>query len=199
MQATLLHTHMASPFAARPPRTISQLERVLAGGDWSPHPDFRLWLTAAPHPGFPPGLLHLGPRLTGGAPSGFRAGMQAALRCVGQDTLDAVARPDWRQLLYITAFFHNLLLGRRRYGPVGWSAPHAFDQADLTAAIHFLQARCWPRGGSVCLSVSGRARGGGLTSALGAAYQWLEPPREPGKAKGQSFQRGGCILWCRTF
>ena len=123
------------------PDFLVQLERTLRGDGLAPHADFRLWLTASPHPHFPIGLLHLCLRLTNEPPSGLKAGMAGFLSWVSQDQLEAINRPDWCQLLYITAFLHCLLQGRRRYGAIGWAAPYAFDQADLAAAVHVLQAQ----------------------------------------------------------
>lgn len=119
---------------------LVELERMLqSDNNTELHSNFRLWLTACPHPEFPIGLLHLCLRLTNEPPTGLKAGLLSFLSWLSQDTLEAVDRTDWRQLLYITAFVHCILQGRRRYGPVGWSVPYAFDQSDLAAAIHVLQ------------------------------------------------------------
>ncbi|KAL6769277.1 DHC15 [Auxenochlorella protothecoides x Auxenochlorella symbiontica] len=128
----LQNTHLNTQY-------LAELERQLAADRAHLHPDFRLWLTTSPHPDFPIGLLHAGLRSTNEAPTGLRAGLKTSYAWVSQDTLDAVNRPDWRQLVYITCFMHAVLQGRRRFGPIGWTIPYAFDQADLAAALHFLQ------------------------------------------------------------
>ena len=48
------------------------------------HEEFRLWITAEPHPGFPIGLLHMGLKLTNEAPVGIKAGLRASYQWVTQ-------------------------------------------------------------------------------------------------------------------
>ena len=48
------------------------------------HEEFRLWITAEPHPNFPIGLLHMGLKLTNEAPVGIRAGLQASFSWLSQ-------------------------------------------------------------------------------------------------------------------
>ena len=59
-----------------------------------------------------------------------------------QDMLDAVARPEWRQLLWVTTFLHSVVQERRKFGPIGWNVPYEFNQSDLSACTQFLQGAC---------------------------------------------------------
>ena len=48
------------------------------------HEDFRLWITAEPHPSFPIGLLQMGIKITNEAPVGMKAGLRASYQWVTQ-------------------------------------------------------------------------------------------------------------------
>ncbi len=56
----------------------------------SAHEDFRLWITAEPHPSFPIGLLHMGLKLTNEAPVGIKAGLRASFQWLSQ-----ASQPFW--------------------------------------------------------------------------------------------------------
>ena len=103
------------------------------------HDDFRLWITAEPHPAFPIGLLQMGLKITNEAPVGMRAGLRASYAWVTQDTVDAVPRVEWRQLLFVQCFLHSIVQERRKFGPIGWNVPYEFNQGDLSACTQFLQ------------------------------------------------------------
>lgn len=51
------------------------------------HEDFRLWITAEPHPNFPIGLLQMGIKITNEAPVGMKAGLRASYQWVSQVSL----------------------------------------------------------------------------------------------------------------
>lgn len=56
-----------------------------------------------------------------------------------QDMLDAVNRPEWRQLLFVLCYLHSNIQERRKFGPIGWNVPYEFNQSDLSACTQFLQ------------------------------------------------------------
>ena len=55
--------------------------------------------------------------------------------------LDAVNRPDWRQLLFVLCYLDSVIQERRKFGPIGWNVPYEFNQSDLSACTQFLQVR----------------------------------------------------------
>lgn len=60
------------------------------------HEDFRLWITAEPHPSFPIGLLHMGLKLTNEAPVGIKAGLRASFQWLSQASSFALLLTlDW--------------------------------------------------------------------------------------------------------
>jgi len=101
--------------------------------------EFRLWITAEPHPAFPIGLLQMSIKITNEAPVGMRAGLRNSYAWVNQDMLDAVARYEWRQLLFVMCYMHSIVQERRKFGPIGWNIRYEFNQSDLSACVQFLQ------------------------------------------------------------
>jgi hypothetical protein len=58
---------------------LSEVEQFLLKAE-DIHDDFRLWITAEPHPAFPIGLLQMGIKITNEAPVGMRAGLRAEFK-----------------------------------------------------------------------------------------------------------------------
>ena len=64
---------------------VEQVEQYLMKAE-DIHEDFRLWITAEPHPNFPIGLLQMGIKITNEAPVGMKAGLRASYQWVTQVT-----------------------------------------------------------------------------------------------------------------
>ena len=60
-----------------------QVEQQLVKAEGA-HAEFRLWITAEPHPSFPIGLLQMGLKVTNEAPVGIKAGLRASYQWVSQ-------------------------------------------------------------------------------------------------------------------
>ena len=104
--------------------------------------EFRLWISAEPHPNFPVGLLHLSIKVTNEAPSGIKAGLKGSYAWLTQDHLDAITGPSgptWRTMLSALAFMHTVVQERRKFGALGFCILHEFNQADLSACTQFIQ------------------------------------------------------------
>jgi len=127
----LQNTHLGLGYLSEVESFLMKAEEI--------HEEFRLWITAEPHPLFPIGLLQMSIKITNEAPVGMRAGLRNSYAWVNQDMLDAVSRYEWRQLLYIMCFMHSIVQERRKFGPIGWNIRYEFNQSDLSACVQFLQ------------------------------------------------------------
>eukprot|EP00961_Rhodomonas_salina_P001845 25428-Rhodomonas_salina.1 len=64
----LQNTHLGLKYLVELEQQMLKLEEI--------DPDFRVWVTAEPHPGIPIGLLQMSVKITNEAPVGMRAGMK---------------------------------------------------------------------------------------------------------------------------
>ena len=118
---------------------LSEIETFLSSSEQFVHENFRLYITAEPHPQFPLGLLQLGIKVTNEAPVGMKAGLRNSYSWVTQDMLEASMNVAWRQLLAVQCFLHSVVQERRKFGPIGWNIAYEFNQSDLSAITMFLQ------------------------------------------------------------
>merc|ERR1712072_1592686 len=57
----------------------------------------------------------------------------------GQERIDASSKPDdFKACLFSLCWFHSIMLGRRRFGPQGWSRAHSFNTGDLVICSNVL-------------------------------------------------------------
>jgi dynein heavy chain len=105
--------------------------------------NFRLFITALPHPEFPLGLLQMSTKVTNEPPAGLKAGvLRSYTVLVDQDRLERVDGPRgkmWRQLLFALCFLHSTVQERRKFGSIGWCIPYEYSTGDITACIVFLE------------------------------------------------------------
>jgi len=102
--------------------------------------NFRLFITALPHPEFPLGLLQMSTKVTNEPPAGMQAGLLRSYTVlVDQDRLERVDGPMWRQLLFGLCFLHSIVQERRKFGSLGWCIPYEYNTGDITACILFLE------------------------------------------------------------
>eukprot|EP00956_Cyclotella_meneghiniana_P009264 scaffold12733_cov74-Cyclotella_meneghiniana.AAC.6 len=148
-------------------------------------PNFRLFITALPHPEFPLGLLQMCSKVTNDPPAGLRAGLLRSYTpgvMVDQDRLERVDTAQWRQLLFALCFLHSVVQERRKFGPLGWCIPYEYNNGDLQSCMLFLEKHLYNgeiSWGTFQYMVSDVQYGGKITDSLDVrlfrtyAKEWL--------------------------
>jgi len=114
------------------PKLEAILEATTGTGE---HPDYRLWLTSMPAPQFPVAILQNGVKLTQEPPRGIKANlMRTFLDLSEKEYLDCTKGTEFRKLLFGLAFYHALILERRKFGAIGWNIAYDWMNSDLKTA-----------------------------------------------------------------
>jgi dynein heavy chain len=135
-------------------------------------PNFRLFITALPHPEFPLGLLQMCTKVTNDPPAGLRAGLLRSYTpgvMVDQDRLERVDTAQWRQLIFALCFLHSVVQERRKFGPLGWCIPYEYNNGDLQSCMLFLEKHLYNgeiSWGTFQYMVSDVQYGGKITDSL---------------------------------
>ena len=116
---------------------LPRLEQILeqtAGTD--EHRDYRLWLTSMPSAAFPVSVLQSGVKLTQEPPRGLKANLTRTFADVPEEEFEGCAKPrEFKKLLFALAFYHALILERRKFGALGWNIPYEWMNSDLKTGI----------------------------------------------------------------
>jgi len=164
---------------------MNDLESIIEKLKDGMEPNFRLFMTALPHPEFPLGLLQMCVKVTNEPPAGLKAGLLRSYTpgvMVDQDKIERVDTAQWRQLLYALCFLHSIVQERRKFGPLGWCVPYEYNNGDLQSCILFLEKHLY--NGPISWStfqymVSAVQYGGKITDSLDVrlfktyAEEWL--------------------------
>ena len=104
------------------------------------NPDFRLWLTSKPSPAFPLTILQNGVKMTKEPPKGLRANLRSMYIKLTDSDIVCTSKPvEFSRLLFSLSFFHAVMLERKRFGPLGWNIPYAFNDTDVDICISQLK------------------------------------------------------------
>jgi dynein heavy chain len=99
--------------------------------------NFRLILSANPHPNFSISLLQRSIKVTQEPPKGIKANM---LRLYGQKSeFTRVEKSrEFRKAVYGLCFFHTILIERKKFQSLGWNVNYAFNESDYSVCEDIL-------------------------------------------------------------
>lgn len=119
----------------------NNLERVCL----TAHADFRCFISSEPPPVptwqiIPEPILQSSIKVANEAPQDLKANMQRAWRNFNQARLESCpSKPnEFKSILFSLCFFHSLIIGRKKFGSIGWSRVYNFNEGDLTICADVL-------------------------------------------------------------
>jgi dynein heavy chain len=99
------------------------------------HPEYRLWLTSMPSKDFPVPVLQNGIKLTNEPPKGLKANLKRTFNEVTEEDYEGCNKPrEYKKLLFALAYFHAVILERRKYGAIGWNIPYEWMNSDFVTS-----------------------------------------------------------------
>ena len=114
-------------------RFENDFERVSQTAD----PNFRCFISSEP-PALPTidiipePILQASIKVSNEAPQDLKANMKRALGNFNQARLDSCSKKnEFKAILFSLCFFHSLIIGRRKFGAIGWSTKYNFNEGDL--------------------------------------------------------------------
>lgn len=112
---------------------MGELEKIQETQDeGSMHPEYRLWLTSEPSKAFPVPVLQSGIKLTNEPPRGLRANLTRTYQDITEEEFSSCKKDrEFKKLLFALAYFHAVILERRKYGPIGWNIQYMWMMSDL--------------------------------------------------------------------
>lgn len=118
----------------------TDLERV----SLTAHKDFRCFISSEP-PGLPTmdiipePILQASIKVANEAPQDLKANMRRALSNFNQERIDSCTKKkEFKAILFGLCFFHSLIIGRKKFGAIGWSTNYNFNEGDLQICANVL-------------------------------------------------------------
>ena len=116
---------------------IKRFENDLERVSQTAHPDFRCFISSEP-PALPTidiipePILQACIKVSNEAPQDLKANMRRALNNFNQERLESCSKKnEFKAILFGLCFFHSLIIGRKKFGAIGWSTNYNFNEGDL--------------------------------------------------------------------
>lgn len=78
-----------------------------------------------PNKAFPVPVLQNSIKITNEPPKGLKANLLRTYNDISEKNYNTCSKVDeFKQLIFSLAFFHAVILERRKYGAIGWNIPY---------------------------------------------------------------------------
>jgi len=94
--------------------------------------NFRLFLSASPHPDFPISLLQRSLKIAQEPPRGIKNNMMRAYTNQGKAFTLVDKERDFRKAVFGLTWFHAILIERKKFKTLGWNVSYAFNDSDYS-------------------------------------------------------------------
>lgn len=123
------------------PSWLKTLEKILESlpKKYKVSKDFRLWLTTKPTNAFPLGILQKALKIVTEPPESIKLNMRAIASKVNEEELQQCKHPAIKPLTYVIAYFHAILLDRRKFGKIGFNVAYDFNESDFRISFRLLR------------------------------------------------------------
>jgi len=106
-----------------------------------PHANFRLWLSSNPTQDFPISILQRSIKMTTEPPRGLRANLLRLYGTISEESfVECKTQHKYQKLLFALAFFHSVLLERRKFRTLGLNIPYDFNDTDFKVSDDILKS-----------------------------------------------------------
>uniref|UniRef100_A0A8D9E4G7 Dynein-1-alpha heavy chain, flagellar inner arm I1 complex n=2 Tax=Cacopsylla melanoneura TaxID=428564 RepID=A0A8D9E4G7_9HEMI len=97
---------------------------------------FRLFVTTDPSTVLPIRVLQRKLKVCLELPTGLQKNMfHLYSKVIDDQLLEQCKHPQYKDLVYVMAFLHSVLLERRNYSTLGWNVRYVFSQSDFEASV----------------------------------------------------------------
>jgi len=105
-----------------------------------PHVMYRLWLSSNPTPHFPLSILQRAIKMTTEPPKGLRANLNRLYNTITEESfMECKTTHKYPKLLFSLAYFHSVLLERRKFRTLGLNIPYDFNDTDFKVSDDLLK------------------------------------------------------------
>jgi len=123
---------------------VPNLERLLEVVCEDAHEDFRCFISAEP-PVFsnwknmPESLMQSCIKVANEAPADIKSNLRRCWATFSQDRIDVNTKPtEFKGCCFALCWFHAMVLGRMKFGQMGWSRKYSFNMGDLRICSNVL-------------------------------------------------------------